>query len=423
MTASTKRARNTAGMLLALAALVGWLILPGLPVGRTISAHAAGQNKSGPGLDAARQAAVERLNAELKAGAPFSLEEQDILRRFAAGETLSELEADTLVSRALYDYYVTGNELSREQQELLGRYSNYVARRSTEVLDRKVQARNQRVAAATAPPRNAPAAAPPNDTCAGAIIIPAGGPFPVNTTPVDVTMATTGSDPPTPSCSAGGTLSRSIWYRFTPSTTATYTLTTCSFDGAATTLDDPVMAIYTSTGGCAGPFTEIPTSGPMVGCNDDGCVQGAFQPVIVTQLNAGVQYYIVIWDTTPTPPPANANMVQLIVRQATVPGNDTCASPAALALGTPVNGTTQGATNDYQLSGSACFTGIGQTASDATGRDVVYSFTAFAAGTYSFKVTNYLNPVSQTISSNLVLYVASACPAATPGVPTTVSSC
>jgi hypothetical protein len=426
MTASTKRAQNTVVMLLVLAGLVIWLILPGLPIGRTISAHTGGaaQSKSGPGLDAARQAAVERLQAELKAGGSFSLEEQDILRRFAAGEALSELEADTLISRALHNYYVTGDELSREQQELLGRYSGHVARRSTELLDRKVQARNQRVAAAaTAPPRNAPAAAPANDTCAGAIIVPAAGPFPVNTTPVDVTMATTGGDPPTPSCSSGGTLNRSIWYRFTPSATATYTLTTCSFDGAATTLDDPIMAIYTSTGGCAGPFTEIPTSGPTVGCNDDGCVEGAFQPVIVTQLNSGVQYYIVIWDTTSTPPPAGANMVQLIVRQAAVPGNDTCASPAALTLSTPVNGTTQGATNDYQLSGAACYTGVGQTASDATGRDVVYSFTASAAGTYSFKVTNYLNPISQTVSSNLVLYVASTCPAATPGVPTTVGSC
>jgi predicted metalloprotease len=183
MTASTKRAQNTVGMLLVLAGLASWLILPGLPMGRAISAHTVGAAQSRSGLDPTRQAALERLQVELKAGGSFSLEEQDLLRRFAAGEALSELEADTLISRALYDYYVTGNELSREQQELLGRYSDYVARRSTELLDRKVQARNQRIAAAaTAPPRNAPAVAPVNDTCAGAIIIPAAGPFPVNTT-------------------------------------------------------------------------------------------------------------------------------------------------------------------------------------------------------------------------------------------------
>lgn len=427
MIASTRRARNKAGMLLALAGLIGWLILPGLPIGRTISAHTMGarQTQAGARLDAARQAAVERLYAQFKAGAPFSLEEREILRKFAAGDIIAELEADILISRALYDYYVTGNELSREQQDLLGRYSSYVARRSTDVLDRKIEAMNQRIAAAaTAPRRNAPLAPPANDTCAGAIIIPGAGPFPVNTTAVDVTDATVGSDPPTPSCFVNGTLNRSIWYSFTPSTTATYTLTTCQADGAATTLDDPIMAIYTSTGGCAGPFTEISTTGPTDGCDDDGCSALAFQPVIVTQLNAGIQYYIVIWDITPTPPPVNANIVQLIVRQATVPGNDTCATPLALTLGTPVSGTTQGATNDYQLSGSGCFTGIGQTQSDATGRDVVYSFTAPSAGTYSFKVTNYLNPFDPTqISSNLVLYVASSCPAATPGLPVTVASC
>jgi hypothetical protein len=414
-------------MLLALAGLVCWLILPGLPIGRTTSAHtaSAGQGKISPGLDAGRQAAVERLYAEFKSGASFSLEEREILRKFAAGDALSELEADTLISRALHDYYVTGNELTREQQDLLARYSVFVSRRNTDLLDLKIQAMNQRIAAAaTAPPRNAPLAPPSNDTCAGATIIPAAGPFPVTTTAVDVTDATVGGDPPTPSCFISGSLNRSIWYRFTPSATATYTLTTCQNDGAATTLADPIMAIYTSTGGCAGPFTEVPTTGPTDGCSDDDCVSLAFQPVITTQLNAGVQYFIVIWDTTATPPAAGANMVQLIVQQAAVPGNDTCASPVTLALSTPVNGSTQGATNDYQLSGSACFTGVGQTASDAAGRDVVYSFTAPTAGTYSFKVTNYFNAVTPpSITSNLVLYVASACPAATPGVPVVVSSC
>src|SRR5262249_2871810 len=78
-------------------------------------------------------------------------------------------------------------------------------------------------------------------------------------------------------------------------------------------------------------------------------------------------------------------------------------------------GTTAGASNDYQLSGSACFTGIGQTASTAPGRDVVYSFTASSAGSYSFKVTGYSS------ASNLVLYAASSCPTGTP--PITVTTC
>jgi hypothetical protein len=427
MVTAIKRARHMICMLLALSGLVSWLILPGLPIARPTSAHTANalQSKFGSGLDAGRQSALENLYAQSKSGAPFSLEEREILRRFAAGDVLSELEADTLISRALYDYYVAGIELTKEQHDLLGRYSNYIAQRSTDLMDQKIDAMNQRIAAAAnATPRNAPLAPPSNDTCVGAIVIPGAGPFPVNTTPVDVTDATVGGDPPTPSCFIAGTLNRSIWYTFTPSVTATYTLTTCQSDGAATTLDDPIMSVYTSTGGCGGPFTEIPTAGPSTGCNDDGCISLAFQPVIITQLSAGVQYYIVIRDLTSTPPPVNGNIVQLIVRQATVPGNDTCASPVALTLGTPINGTSQGATNDYQLSGAACFTGIGQTQSDAQGRDVVYSFTAPAAGTYSFKVTNYFNPITPTaITSNLVLYVASSCPAASPGVPVTVGTC
>jgi hypothetical protein len=46
----------------------------------------------------------------------------------------------------------------------------------------------------------------------------------------------------------------------------------------------------------------------------------------------------------------------------------------------------RGPTNDYQLSGSACFGGIGQTPVTAGGRDLlVYRFVAPSAGAYSFR--------------------------------------
>jgi hypothetical protein len=80
-----------------------------------------------------------------------------------------------------------------------------------------------------------------------------------------------------------------------------------------------------------------------------------------------------------------------------------------------VNGTTVAAGNEYQLSSPACFTGVAQPPSTATGREVVYSFTAPSAAKYSFKVTNY-----DTLS-DLVLYVATTCPAGAP--PVTVSTC
>jgi len=116
-----------------------------------------------------------------------------------------------------------------------------------------------------------------------------------------------------------------------------------------------------------------------------------------------------------TAPTAGNTAVQLRVSQILPPSNDTCSSATALALNTPVTGTTVAAANDYQLSGVACFTGIGQTQSSAAGRDAVYSFTASTAGNYSFKVTGY-SPMD-----DLVLYVATSCPSGTP--PITVGTC
>ena len=403
-------------ILLMLFGLTCVLILPGLPVGHAEATwRASVQKVSSSGLDSARQAALEKLYAQLKAGDPFSEEEGNILRSFAAGGAISELEADVVISRALFDYYIASRELSREQQELLDRYSLAVARRSTDVADLKTRLLNNRIAAAAAaPPRNVPLVAPSNDLCSGAEVIPAAGPFPYATAvTADITDATLTGDPPLPSCQTD--ISRSIWYTFTPLTTATYTISSCADAPTGTTVTDTVMAIYTSGSGCAGPFTEVPTSGASDGCDDDSCVTGALQAVITTQLNSGTQYYIVVWEFGTSAPSAGETAVQLRVSRTTLPGNDTCAGATALSLNTPVIGTTAGSNNDYQLSGSACFTGVGQISSTAVGRDVVYSFTASAAAKYSFRVTNF------DTFDNLVLYVASSCPAGSP--PITVATC
>ena len=50
---------------------------------------------------------------------------------------------------------------------------------------------------------------------------------------------------------------------------------------------------------------------------------------------------------------------------------------------------------------------MGQTTSTAPGADVVYSFTAPAAGSYSFRLRNY------STAQNPVLYVATSCPPTT----------
>ncbi len=100
--------------------------------------------------------------------------------------------------------------------------------------------------------------------------------------------------------------------------------------------------------------------------------------------------------------------------------NDQCADALPLTLNIPVaGGTTGNTTNDYQLSGSACFTGTGNTPTSGAGRDVVYSFSAPAAGEYSFRAWQY--QATSAGASNAVVYLADTCPAAGAGTPVTVS--
>jgi hypothetical protein len=130
MTASKRRARYVLGLLLALTGLAGLLILPGLPSGRANTSASSGKLPE-PGqkstLDADRQSALEKLYAQFKAGSPFSAEETLILRKFGEGAPLSDLEADIVISRALYDFYLAGKDLTKEQEELFDRYSQFAA--------------------------------------------------------------------------------------------------------------------------------------------------------------------------------------------------------------------------------------------------------------------------------------------------------
>jgi hypothetical protein len=401
--------KHILAVLISLAGFICVLVLPGLPVGQASTNQRTGRHEnSAAGMNGYQKDLLTKLYAEFLAGQPFSEEEQSILQQFGAGEAISSLEADLVISRAMYDLYVLGKSLTKEQEDLLGRYIQSVARRDHDIADLKTQLLNMRIAAAAAaPPRDTPLAPPPNDLCSGAEIIPAAGPFPYLTAVTsDITDATTTGDPPVPSCQPS--VSRSIWYTFTPTTTGDYVVSSCVDGPTATTVDDTVMAIYTSTGGCAGPFTQLPTAGTTDGCDDDSCLTESFQAVIETRLNAGTQYFIVVSQFGTAPPAAGHTAVQLRVTQTGVsPVNDVCAGAIPLALNVPVNATTVGALSDYSLTGTTCFTGVANNVSVAAGRDVVYSFTAPTAGNYSFKVTNF------TDTSDLVLYVSTSCP--TPG--------
>src|SRR5262245_8535912 len=121
------------------------------------------------------------------------------------------------------------------------------------------------------------AAPPANDNCAGAVVIPGtvsqASPFfgPV----VSIADATsTGEATLNNSCQP--VVSRGLWYRFTPVNAGFYTISTCA---GATTVDDTVMAIYTSSGGCAGPFVQV-------ACNDDLCGPSGLQAAITSSLLA-----------------------------------------------------------------------------------------------------------------------------------------
>ena len=134
------------------------------------------------------------------------------------------------------------------------------------------------------------AAPPVNDDATGAEELD--GRFPILSTPVDITDATEGDDPEA-SCRAD--TSRGVWYRYTPEATDTYGLTTASGDGpTATTVPDTVLSVYTSEGGAAGPFTELPTGGELDGCDDDDAVDQGFQSTLVTRLEGGTEYWILV---------------------------------------------------------------------------------------------------------------------------------
>jgi hypothetical protein len=248
--------------------------------------------------------------------------------------------------------------------------------------------------------RHGLAAAPANDTCATPAVIPGSGPFPYLSPVVDISEATISGDPPIAEDFYKTRVIRSVWYTFTPAVNAVYTLSTCAGAGATTTTADTVMALYTSAAGCNGPFA------PEGSLDDETCSP---QATLTRQLLADTQYYLVIWKFCDGCPEDGRNAVQVHVTRTIPPPNDTCATALPVQLNLPLLGTTVGARNDYQVTGTNAFAGIDQLPSLAAGREVVYSFTASEAGEYSFRAFNY------AASQDVLIYLASTCPAGQPG--------
>jgi hypothetical protein len=256
------------------------------------------------------------------------------------------------------------------------------------------------------------AAPPSNDQCFSSETIPGSGPFPYLSAVTDVKDATTAGDPVVPDAiyQSGAEPSRSIWYAFTPSATAFYTLSTCRDAPTDTTLIDNFMVIYTSASGCAGPFVQLADSATTRSYADDTCGPGFRQAAVTTTLQAGTTYYIVVWQFDLTIPPVGNSWVQLRVNKVSPPLNNDGANALALSLNIPVPANSIGAQNRYQLpANDPSFKGMGHVRSAATGGEVVYTFTAPEDAKYSFAVHESRE------GSNLVIYVASTLPG--PGTP------
>jgi HYR domain len=125
-------------VMLLIAGLSIWFGFGGGPLIRTMVAenvHPADQNTSQSNLDYARESALKSLYGQIKAGAPSSLEEREVLLRFANREPITELEADTVTSRAIYLRYVAGQPLTGKQKKLLRKYEKLIAQQDRVIAD------------------------------------------------------------------------------------------------------------------------------------------------------------------------------------------------------------------------------------------------------------------------------------------------
>jgi uncharacterized repeat protein (TIGR01451 family) len=245
--------------------------------------------------------------------------------------------------------------------------------------------------------------APANDSCGAAEMIPAAGPFPFDSSVVDLTDATTTGDPPTPSCQAD--ISRSVWFSFTPQSSASYTFSVCSDAPTSTTVEDTVLAVYASTGTCTG-LVEI--SG---GCSDDSCGSSGLQSAVSeVPLSAGSTYYIVAWSYGATPPLPGSESLQLHVVQhvpaGPPPPNDQCGGAEPIPGSGPFPYLTS-VTSD--ISGATA-TGDPPTPSCQlnVSRSIWYSFTPVTSGRYGFSVCAD-GPTASTVDDTvLAVYSASS---------------
>jgi hypothetical protein len=217
------------------------------------------------------------------------------------------------------------------------------------------------------------AAVPPsNDQCSGAEVIPGAGPFPAVSLQRVLDSATTVGDPPfpPPETSFDTNITQSVWYKFTPTATGLYTIST-AYD-TDTNFKDTSMVIYTADADCM--------NFRIYAYNEDS---GTLRAAISTNLNAGTTYYIVVW-VGHTEVITTGLELQVRITKPAVPPNDTCASPFVIPAtnsfpySTPIVDTTLATTSP--LTPPPCVTNYGAMPS----REVWYRFTPTNSATYIF---------------------------------------
>ena len=242
-----------------------------------------------------------------------------------------------------------------------------------------------------------------NDTCASAVTLPSSGPFPHWTPVIDISNATTNGDPAllfgdgTNVFNYQTSLTHSVWFKFTPTLTALYTLSLGA--DTVTTIDDTVLAVFTSTAGaCAGATN-------LYDYSDD---PGPLHAALTTNFSAGVTYWIVAW-VGPIEELTNQPLnLQLRVTRPLVPTHDNCvgATTISVAAGltnvlTLTNDTTL-ATDGLNDPDASCVSGF---------RSVWYKFTPTNTAWYFF--SNGADTATTIDDPAMALFVSASCPGST----------
>lgn len=203
----------------------------------------------------------------------------------------------------------------------------------------------------TAPQRGAGtlsivAATPPaNDTCATAASVGVG------TTAWDNSFANT--DGPSASCTFGGVDGADIYYTFTPPAAGAYRI-----DTNGSTIGDTTLALYSA---CAGA---------EIACDDDSGTGLLSQLTYVATTTDPVIIRVASWGATPIRGAGLLNIAPVVLQ----PG-DTCATALTASLGN--NEFDNSNYNTDSPAASCAFFGL-------DGKDIWYTFTAPAAGSFTF---------------------------------------